>query len=266
MDSAVFEKFCQIAYENSGIKLGEGKESLVSARVAKRLRATGISDEREYLRYLTEDRTGREMVQFIDAISTNLTSFFRESVHFDFLRRVLEEWQAKGQLRYRVWCAAASTGEEPYTIAMTMLDTLGENRAEMKILATDISTRVLQKCLDGVYDERRVETVPAALKQRYLERVTVDGETCYAAAKALRSIIFFKRLNLAAPPFPMHGPMDVVFCRNVMIYFDTETRGRLVSEIYRVLKPGGYLILGLSENLTALGTKFKSIQPAVYQK
>ncbi len=268
MDPKTFRAFCDFIYEQSGITLKEGKESLVSARIAKRMRANGIVDPRAYLEFVMADRSGRELVEMIDAISTNLTFFFREEAHFDMLRGVLSGWRDQGQLTYRIWCAAASTGEEPYSIAMTVLDVLGEGATDTRILATDISTRVLKTCTEGVYGENRMRNVSAGYRQRFFERNKdrATGEVRYTVKPSLRELVFFKRLNLSTPPFPMRGPMDVVFCRNVMIYFDQRVRANLVNEIYRLLKPGGYLMVGHSESLAGIATPLERVCPATYIK
>ena len=262
MDARTFDKFREIVYEKSGITLGPNKEALVSARVAKRMRALRIPDHERYLEFLLQDSGGEEFVHLIDAISTNVTSFFREANHFDFLRDTVAAWAAKGKRRFRIWCAASSTGEEPYSIAMILLETL--RGANVRILATDISTRVLDACREGTYSEERVQKVPAPLRKKYFyERRNGSGRT-YEVKDLLKDIVVFKRLNLATPPFPMRGPLDIVFCRNVMIYFDNEVRRGLLGEIYRLLKPGGYLMVGHAESLTGMVSDFRSVCPSIY--
>ena len=265
MEKKTFDKFRSLIYDKCGITLGDQKEALVSARVAKRMRALNIETHEAYFDAVMHDTSGAELVQMIDAISTNFTSFFREPVHFELLTKLLTEWKAKGQQRFRIWCAAASTGEEPYTLAMTVLDTLGVG-ADVKILATDISTRVLQKCRDGVYNSKHIATVRPDLLHKYFDEVRSNGDTTFEVRDSLRSLLVFRRLNLSTPPFPMQGPFDAVFCRNVMIYFDNHVRTRLISEIYRLLKPGGYLMVGHAESLTGLDTKFRTARPSVYVK
>lgn len=266
MDTHVFEKFRNIVYEKSGIFLREGKESLVCARVGKRMRDLELDEHRDYLEYLTKDQTGEEMVHLLDAISTNVTSFFREPNHFDFLGEVVSRWIAQGQSRFRFWSAACSSGEEPYSMAMALAETLqtAGSPVDVKILATDISTRMLEKSRQGTYDEERIKTVPAALRGRYLERHRDNGS--YAVKETLRRLIVFKRLNLSDPPFPLTGPLDIVFCRNVMIYFDNTVRKRLLDELHRLLKPGGYLMVGHAESLTGLLSDFKIVCPSIYIK
>lgn len=266
MDTTTFNKFREIIYQKSGINLGPGKEALVSARIGKRMRALQIEDQRAYLKYVEED-TGDELVHLIDAISTNVTSFFREPAHFEFARKTLEKWHEQGQRRFRIWCAAASSGEEPYSIAITLHDALGGSVTEARILATDISTRVLQKCVEGIYSADKVEPVPVLLREKYFTRVNgEDGAKLYSVKPVLRQLLTFKRLNLSTPPFPMQGPMDLVFCRNVMIYFDNHVRTKLLDDIYRLLRPGGFLIVGHAESLTGMMSQFKTVQPSVYTK
>ncbi len=266
MEQKTFERFRSLIYEKSGISLGPQKVALVSARVGKRMRALGMNHYGEYLEYVTGDDSGTELVQLLDAISTNVTSFFREPQHFDFLSDSVARWHAQGQRRFRIWSAASSTGEEPYTIAMTLLETLGAGGLDARILATDISTRVLEACLRGRYLPSKLDPVPTQLRSRYFVREGSGQDGHYRVTDTLKELVTFRRLNLSTPPYPMQGPMDVIFCRNVMIYFDDSIRRRLVSEMYRLLKPGGYLMIGHSESLTSIQSRFRSVRPAVYIK
>jgi len=266
MNPDIFEAFREIVYDRSGIHLREGKEALVSARVGKRMRALGLTDYGQYLRRIKEDETGEEIVQLLDAISTNVTSFFREPEHFDFLAARLGEWYAAGQRRFRLWSAACSSGEEPYSLAMTMREAFPENGVDARILATDISTRVLERSLPGCYRADKVEPVPPEKRDRYFERQGRGEETVFQVREGLRKPVLFRRLNLSQPPFPMRGPLDVIFCRNVMIYFDNLVRKRLLDEMYRLLKPGGYLMVGHAESLTGMMSEFKVVKPSIYVK
>jgi chemotaxis protein methyltransferase CheR len=268
MDAAVFAQFREIVYKSSGIALSEGKESLVSARVAKRMRSLGLASHEEYLKYLRNDKTQAELVQLLDVISTNVTSFFRESDHFDFLTQLVSGWLAGGQRRFRFWSAASSTGEEPYTLAMVINEALRGYEVDWKILATDISTRVLDACRQGVYRQASIKTIPERLVKQYFEarKTGPDGEKEYAVKNELKSHISFQRLNLSTPPFPMNGPFDVVMCRNVMIYFDNHVRGNLLAEAYRLIKPGGFLMVGHAESLTGMMSRFKTVRPSIYSK
>jgi chemotaxis protein methyltransferase CheR len=265
VERKTFERFREIIYEQSGITLSQSKEALVSSRIGKRMRTLGLSTQEQYLDHVLGDSTGAELVHLLDAISTNVTSFFRESHHFEVLDSLLRDWWAQGQRRFRIWSAASSTGEEPYTIAITAREALGA-QVDLKILATDISTRVLERCSRGEYEERQVETVPPELLKRYFDAGRHGDETIYRVKPILRDLLTVRRLNLSTPPFPMRGPFDVVFCRNVMIYFDNDVRLPLLGEIHRVLKPNGYLMVGHSESLTGMVSDFRSVRPSVYTK
>lgn len=266
MDKTVFNKFRNIIYETSGIALNDKKEALVSARVAKRIRELGLQDHREYLRYVLHDETGDEIVHLLDVISTNVTHFFRESHHFELLTEAMGTWLARGEKQFRFWSAGCSSGEEPYSMAMALLEVTNGHTGDLKILATDISTRILEKCLHGTYEKKRMENVSSILRDKYFEKDGRGDTARFMVKQHVRKMIVFKRLNLSVVPFPMHGPMDAIFCRNVMIYFDNEVRRSLLAEFYRLLKPGGYLMVGHAESLTGMLSGFKVIMPSVYMK
>jgi chemotaxis protein methyltransferase CheR len=266
MDKKTFNAFREFIYQASGISLGVNKEALVCARVGKRMRATGIDDYQHYLDYVMADLSGNEIVHLLDAISTNVTQFFREPEHFQFVQTVMSRWLAEGQRRFRVWSAASSTGEEPYTLAMTLLETAAGAPIDLRILATDLSTRVLDTARQGVYARDKLAPVSPALRQRYFSPVTTPEGPALQARDLLRNLIVFKRLNLSTPPFPMKGPLDLIFCCNVMIYFDNDVRRRLLEEMYRLLKPGGYLIVGHAESLTGMVSRFQMHRPSIYVK
>lgn len=269
MEPALFRRFCELAHEKAGISLKEGKEELVAARVAKRQRALSVGTLREYLEILERDESGEELVHFLDVISTNFTSFFREPDHLDALREILQGWAAAGQRDFRMWSSASSSGEEPYSMAIVAAEALDPVGAAFKILATDISTRMLAECGEATYPESKVRTVPERLRTRYFDRVSrsADGEESqFRVKEALRTRLVFRRLNLSSPPFPMRGPLDVVFCRNVLIYFDRDVRQGLISEIERLLRPGGYLFVGHTETLTGIVSGFKMVRPSVFRR
>lgn len=268
MNASVFDALRQLAYDQAGIAIRENKETLVSARIAKRMRKFGFDTERQYLDYLRGDASGQEMVQFLDAISTNFTSFFREPDHFQLLKEECGDWVKRGASSVRMWCAAAATGEEPYTLAMTLAENLDERGVNWKLLSTDISVTALRTATDGIYDSSRLAQVPTALRRKYFEPVHggAGGEPDNRVVPSLRSRVMFKRLNLATPPFPMRGDLDAVFCRNVMIYFDNTVRQRLISEIERLLRPGGLLVVAHSETLNGIRTQLKTVRPSVYRK
>jgi len=263
MEQETFQAFQQLAYQKAGIFLRPGKAALVQARLAKRLRELGLQTEREYLDRLRSDG-GDELVLFLDAISTNFTKFFREPDHFDCLARDVEAALSAGQSRFRFWCAGCSSGEEPYTAAM-VLEPLLKAR-DWKILATDISTRVLSRAAEAIYTDEEVEPIPGAVRARYLVAAApVDGQPRFVISRQLRERIVFHRLNLAGRPYPMAGPLDAVFCRNVMIYFDRPMRAGLVGEIERILRPGCHLFIGHSETLNGIETRLRSERPSVYR-
>lgn len=267
LDAKTFQKFCDLVYRCAGIHLGPQKEALVSARIGKRLRKLGFQDFEAYYQFVEADTEGGELVEMLNAISTNVTHFFREPRHFELLGQLLKRWAAEGRDSVRIWCAASSTGEEPYTLAMTVREAIPDCR-DVKILATDISTKVLAHAKAGVYEARHIEKVPEPLFRKYFEKVSDHGGAGlhYRVNESLRSMLTFARLNLAKPPFPMKGPFDVIFCRNVMIYFDNEVRRRLLAECYRLTRGGGYLMVGHAESLSGMLSNFKSVEPAVYVK
>lgn len=266
MDRRVFNQLRTIIYQTSGIALSEKKENLVAARIGKRMRALGIHTHKDYLETVKSNETGEEITEMLDAISTNVTSFFREPTHFQFVETVFKKWLDQGQKIFRFWSAASSTGEEPYTLAMVIREAMVDHKVDLKILGTDISTKVLQACRKGVYKAEKMNTVPSVLKDRYADCQMIDGVYSYVIKPEIKQLVSFCRLNLSKPPFPMSGPFDIVFCRNVMIYFDDEVRKRLLDEIYRLIKPGGYLLVGHAESLTGMLSGFKAVKPSVYTK
>jgi chemotaxis protein methyltransferase CheR len=266
IEPELFERIRAIAYERAGIDLRDGKEALVEARLGKRMRALGLSGFREYVARLKSDEN--EIVQFLDALSTNFTSFFRERDHFDVMSDEIVARVRNGARKIRLWCAAAATGEEPWTTAMVLHDKLGDD-VDWRLLATDISTRALGIAQAGRYPRRTLDSVPAALRERYFRPVETgpgsrEGE--WEVAAVLRERVSFARLNLATPPFPMRGPLDIVMCRNVMIYFDIEVRTRLVLAVKPLLSPGGLFFLGHSETLNGIESGLTPAGPAVYQR
>ena len=266
IDSNLFRRFQSLALEHAGIHLREGKEALVAARVSKRLRALRIDSPREYLSYLETDQTGEEVLHFLDVISTNFTGFFREEDHFDYLEEVFKEWLSSGQRRFRFWSTASSTGEEPYSLAITMEQALQARQVDYLVLATDISRRALLSANQGVYPAKALAPVGRLIKARYFNRSGSGSDPVWQVRPELRSKMVFRRLNLARPPFPMKGPLDVVLCRNVMIYFENEVRLRLVREMVRLLRPGGILIVGHAETLAGLDSGMSSVRPSIYRK
>ena len=269
-----FHKISDLVYEHCGINLHAGKKELVRARLAKRLRQGNFRTFSEYMRHVLEDTTGKEFSVLIDSLSTNLTSFFREGQHFEFLRNkflpsLMERKRAKPDFRIRAWSAGCSSGEEPYSIAITLLDAVqGQGRWDIKILATDISTSVLEVAKTGIYDKQRVEPVSPMQRQRYFLVSRTEDQKVFEVNQNLRDIVIFKYLNLMGnwPIDTRHGGLDFIFCRNVMIYFDKPTQRRLVNRFWDILSSGGILFTGHSESLTGIEHKFRYVQPTIYAK
>jgi chemotaxis protein methyltransferase CheR len=260
-----FAKIRQLAYDTFGLDLRAGKETLVSARLGKLIRKSAFGSFDEYYQHVVSDSTGESLVNLIDALTTNHTSFFREPAHFDFLRKTfLPEWKDRGDID--IWSAACSTGEEPYSIAMCLLDELGPAPpGKVHILATDISTRVLAKAGKGIYTADRFEGLPGLQLRRYWLRGEAGWAGSYRAKKELRDRIEFRRLNLL-DPVPQIGRFALIFCRNVMIYFDRPTQQRVVEHLAGCLEPGGYLLTGHAESITGIEHGLQYVQPAVYRK
>jgi chemotaxis protein methyltransferase CheR len=265
MEPLVFQRLCSIAHETAGIHLDESKHPMVEARVAKRLRALSLPTEQAYLTHLEQDASGGELMHFLDAISTNFTDFFRESIHFQILRDRLRSQWAATESEIRIWCAAAATGEEAYSIAFTAMEALQGTGIGFRLLATDISTRALGVAKAGEYDDSRIAPVPKEQRRRFLTvHRSASGERVHCVSDEIRRRITFGRLNLNRPPYPMRGPFHAVFCRNVMIYFQNPTRSALVAETERLLIPGGLLFTGHAETLTGLTTRLRVVRPSIY--
>jgi len=261
---AQFARITDVLHEHAGIRMREGKEGLVRARLTKRLRKLGLADFDAYLNYIEKDPTRREFAEMIDALTTNKTSFLREASHFDYLRDAVFPTLA-GPVR--IWSAGCSSGEEPYTLAMLCNEAFADIATrDVRILATDISHRVLAHAKAGVYPAENMSDVPAAWLQKYWTRTQdPQGRAAFEAGKPLRRLVHFAKLNLMER-WPMQGPFDAILCRNVMIYFDKATQQQLIERYWQLLRPGGHLFVGHSESLTGLVHKFRYVQPAVYVK
>jgi chemotaxis protein methyltransferase CheR len=265
-----FRHFQKLILAEAGITLNESKRLLVQSRLARRLRNLGLPTYGDYLNFLeTQPAESDERREMINCITTNKTDFFRENHHFDFLReRVIPEVRARtpgGEpKKLRIWSAACSTGEEPYSIAVTIREALGTERNwDVKILASDVDTNVLSTAERGVYDAERFNKVPEALLHRYFMRRKSDG--ALLVNDALKSMIRFRRINFIDPAWPIRTTFDVIFCRNVIIYFNRETQQRLFERLAQYLKPSGYLLVGHSENLHWMSTLLVPVRHTVYQ-
>jgi chemotaxis protein methyltransferase CheR len=268
-----FEFICQFVHNAAGIVLGENKREMVYRRLARITRERKLKNFSDYC-HLLRTQSDKEEDYFINAITTNLTSFFRENHHFDYLlqheipRIVTEEKKSVRQRkRLRIWSSASSTGEEPYSIAITFLRAMkGELFGwDIKILATDVDSNVLAQGAAGVYDNSRIEELPEELKRQCFIQGTGKNNNNVKVSEKLKSLVTFKRLNLLHD-WPMKGPFDVIFCRNVIIYFDKKTQQELFSRYYELLKPGGLLILGHSENLGQYQQYFTNEGRTIFRK
>jgi chemotaxis protein methyltransferase CheR len=260
-----FEALRTLVKQVTGIALSEQKRELVYGRLARRLRALNLKTFREYRNLLASDSD--ELVQFCNAITTNLTAFFREPHHFDHLRdEVLKPLAQAGRRRFRIWSAACSTGEEPYTLAMTVLEALPDvERWDLRILATDLDSDVLGKASRGVYVADRLRTLSAERRRRFFTPVQGAREASFQVTPDLQRLITFKQLNLMHP-LPMKGPLDLIVCRNVLIYFDKDTQRDLVSRMSRLQRPGDLLYLGHSESLFKVSTDYSLIGRTIYRR
>lgn len=265
MNPQVFDAFRDFIQVQTGLTMRRGKEALLRARIAERIRALGLEDEAAYLRRVRDDRTGDELRAFINAITTNTTSFFRAPEHFEILADYARAWAAEDHTRLRVWCSASSTGEEPWSMAMVLAHCIGDwSRRDVRVLATDIDTDVLAEARAARYPERAVATVPPALRTRYLVNERTPDGTVWTVRPDLKPMVSFARLNLVRQPYPMSGPFDIIFCRNVLIYFDNDTRIRVLTEMVRLLQPHGLLVLGPSESAMGLDHLVRRTTDSVY--
>jgi chemotaxis protein methyltransferase CheR len=265
LKASEFSAIAMLARRHFGVELGPGKEQLVTARLSKLMRRSGFSRFRDFFENLQSDRTGESLTQLIDALTTNHTSFFREREHFDFLiEDVFPHWKAARPMR--IWSAASSTGEEPYTIAVIGREYFGSaDKRVPSILASDISSEALKTARAGIYRSERIQGMSAPWLQKYLLRGEGRWEGWCRMRPEVMAMIEFRRINLIES-LPGVGTFDVVFCRNVMIYFSRATQAEVVERLAACLTPGGYLFVGHSESLTGMQHGLEHIQPAIYRK
>ena len=262
-----FIKYRDIVYKEAGITLNDSKKALLQARLMRRMRALNISEFSEYYEYLMENYED-EKVNFINSITTNKTEFFRESRHFDFMmEQALSEFVEMGRKEIKIWSAGCSTGEEPYTIAITLQEYF-ENKTKpvLKILATDIDTQVLDKAKEGIYRSDLIEDIPVEILKKYFYRGKAENDGLFKIKENIKNIITFSRLNLLDDPYPMKGQFDIIFCRNVIIYFNKETQEILFKKFSRYLADHGYLFIGHSENISSISDEFLLIGNTIYKK
>ena len=262
ISDAEFRLFQQLFMRIIGLHLSDQKKMLVSGRLSKRVHALGLPGFREYHELINQPGQADELQQAIDLITTNETFFFREKKHFELLSQTILPARKPGQ-PFRVWSAASSTGEEPYSIAMVLHDAMGDNNWEL--IATDISERVLCSARRGLYKTDRISGIPAEFLKRYCLRGTGQYDGMLLVDKALRQRVEFRQVNLMAIPADLRQ-FDVIFLRNVIIYFDGPTKQRVVNEVASRLRPGGWLFLGHSESLAGMSVGVQQISPSVYRR
>lgn len=255
-----FRRICQLIYQRAGIVLADHKRDMVYNRLVRRLRTLGLEDFGHYLSMLEANGSNAEWQAFINSLTTNLTAFFREGHHFP----ILAEHAHKRSGEYRVWSAAASTGEEPYSIAITLADVVGMAPGRWKVFASDIDTQVLEKAQTGVYRQDELKTLAPLQMQRYFMRGTGPHEGLVRVRSDLVSHMEFAPINLLDKQAPIPGPFDAIFCRNVMIYFDKKTQQQILQRFVPLLKPGGLLFAGHSENFSNLSREFLLRGQTVY--
>jgi chemotaxis protein methyltransferase CheR len=256
-------RISRLVYERSGITLHSGKKALVVARLQKRLRSGGFTSFSDYLEAVEADSSGSELSTLLDAIATNHTSFFREEQHFRLLQTRVLPALVGGDRPIRIWSAACSTGEEPTTLAMTLFES-NIDRSRIRLLASDLSTKALGTARAGVYPMERVAAIPRELLRKYFERGLHAQQGLARVSRSVRSAIEYRQLNLLEIG-DLNERFDVIFCRNVMIYFDRDVQQRVVAMLERHLAPGGYLFISHSESLNGIAHALRWAAPAVYQ-
>lgn len=262
-----FKLITDFIKDHSGIHLKDEKKTLLVGRLGSIVREHNLTSFMAYYQLLKNDQEGKELSRLIDKITTNHTYFMRESEHFNYLTQEVLPYMkmAIKNKDLRVWCAASSTGEEPYTLAI-LLSEFFKNDAflwDKKLLATDLSLSVLEEAKKGIYTKEKLSALPKIWLLNYFDK---KNEFQFQVKHSLKKEVIYRRFNLLEPQFPFKKKFHIIFCRNVMIYFDNETKEELVNKLYDVLEPGGYLFIGHSESLNREKTKFKYIKPAVYRK
>ena len=260
LTDADFKRIRELIYQRAGIVLAEHKREMVYSRLAKRLRHHGLTRFSDYLQRLERQPDAREWEAFTNALTTNLTAFFREAHHFPLLAEHIRHKTGP----VSVWCAAASTGEEPYSLAMTLLETLGPKVGQSRIVATDIDTEALQKARSGVYPLEQVRKIDEVRVKRFFHKGTGKRIGLARIRPEVSELVEFSALNLLAPQWPVKGPFDAIFCRNIMIYFDKETQAKILKRFAPLLKPDGLLFAGHSENFSYISNEFKLRGQTVY--
>ncbi|QLG88089.1 chemotaxis protein CheR [Chitinibacter bivalviorum] len=258
---ADFTRVVDLIYQRAGIRLNESKEQMVYSRLARRLRALQIDTFGGYLRYLEQHPDSAEWQQFTNALTTNLTSFFREAHHFDILAAQMQDSNARP---FRIWCSASSTGEEPYSLAMTAFEAYQSANPPVEIIASDLDTHVLETAMQGIYALEKLEKMSLERKRGFFLKGKDERAGKVRVKKAVRDLLEFRQINLLDQRWPLDGLFDAIFCRNVMIYFDQPTQRVILEKMGRLLKPNGLLYVGHSENLHFMSEWFQSCGKTTY--
>lgn len=263
-----FKKLSSFIYKESGIRLPDVKKVMLQCRLQKRLRDLNLHTFKEYCDYLfSREGADSEIIHMLDVVSTNKTDFFREPTHFDFLtEKILPDfYQSNKGKQFKVWSAGCSSGEEPYTLSIVLSEFAEKSPGfDFGIWATDLSTRILQAAMNAVYKEDRVEIVPMTLKKKYMLKSKDRTNPTVKMAPNIRNKVRFGRLNFMDDHYAISETFDVIFCRNVLIYFDRDTQEQVINKLCTKLKPGGYLILGHSESILNMKLPLKQIKPTIY--
>ena len=272
LNDSEFNKFRKLIYDIAGISLSDRKRELVKSRLARRLRAHNLESYAEYYDLLCDSQQSQtEIEHFTNALTTNKTEFFREAHHFEYLRNeffpMLRQATLSGRdKKLRIWCAASSTGQEPYTLAITMMEYFGSQTDwDVRLLASDIDTQVLATATAGIYPESEMDGLTTGLRSKYFAREARGADPTWRAKDELKQLITFRQLNLIHSSWPIHTQFDAIFCRNVMIYFDQVTQKRLVDRFAEYLHPGGLLVIGHSESLFSITDQFDSLGDTIYK-
>lgn len=262
-----FDKLCGLVYRHTGISLTDAKRELVRRRFSPRIRELGLRGFSDYCD-LIDQGDGSELTLFTNAITTNLTSFFRENHHFEYLKKEIlpNFYKRHGHRKLRIWSAGCSTGEEPYSIAISLREALLDiDRWDIKILATDIDTDILHTASKGVYDAKRLEGFSPEWISKWFRKGRGANAGCFQAKEKLKELIYFQHLNLMEN-WPMRGTFDIIFCRNVIIYFDFDTKKKLVERFNKIQRDGEFLFLGHSENLHNVTNRYELVGKSLYKK
>ena len=265
-EASALDYIIQTIYEKCRIRLHDGKQSLIKARLGKRMRKTGYETLESYVEFLRTQASEEEWTMVVDALTTNFTNFLREEDHFQFLiKQALPALLAKGQKRFQIWSAACSTGEEPYTMGFYLNEAFPlAEQWNWNITASDISTKVLATAKQAIYAQERINSIPPDWLRKYFQRGQAEWEGHYRVKSGISERVHFKQINLIET-YQHQEPFEVVFCRNVMIYFDRPTQEALVQRLCKFMKPGGYLLIGHSESLNGLKLPLRCLKPSIYQ-